>query len=373
MKIPSITFEVSNMNCASCVGRVEKLLQGVEGISSATVNLAMETATVSGELSTSSIRNTLEAANYPARVDTQTFLVKGMSCASCVGRVESALMQLDGVISASVNIASESAQVSIFKGSVTNSQITAAIESAGYHASAHSSEMTSVSDRRFEEARFLKRQVLLALVLTLPVVILAMGSGHISFLQELASTDSGRRISWTIQLALTSLLLILPGRSLMTSGFKALSRLAPDMNSLVAIGVSAAFIYSLFVYAFTHWVPDISQHVYFESAAVIITLILLGRYFESRAKGQTGKAVQKLLGLKAQSALVDIDGVVQEVAIADIVKGQHIHVRPGENIAADGIVVKGASYVNESMLTGEAIPVEKNVDSHVVGGSINGN
>ncbi|MFT6301982.1 MAG: Cu+-exporting ATPase [Pseudomonadales bacterium] len=278
-----------------------------------------------------------------------------------------------GVVSASVNIANESAQVAILMGAVTKSQIESAIHSAGYEGSELSNDQTSGSDRRDTETRALKNQVLIAAVLTLPVFVLAMGSGHIAFLKDLTASEGGLRLSWAFQAILTGLLLAWPGRTLMQNGFRGLRKLTPDMNSLVAIGVSAAFTYSLVVTSRPEWLPESSRHVYFESAAVIITLILLGRYFESRAKGQTGAAVQKLLGLQAQTAMVDIDGVVREYPIESIRKGHNIHVRPGENIAADGVIITGSSYVNESMITGEAIPIEKGVDSLVVGGTINGN
>lgn len=372
-----ITFEVSNLNCASCVGRVEKVLQAIPGVTSVAVNLATESATVertdSGVDSIGGITEALEAANYPARTESHRYTVKGMSCASCVGRVEKALLELSGVLKASVNIATESAHVTVLKGAVTHKQIEAAIQSSGYEAELHSGEQTSTADRRKSEARALKIKVVLAALLTLPVFVLAMGSGHIAFLKELTASEDGQRLSWIIQALLTSLLLAWPGRSLMLNGIKALISYKPDMNSLVAIGVSAAFLYSLVVTLKPEWLAESSRHVYFESAAVIVTLILLGRYFESRAKGQTGAAVQKLLGLQAQTARVDIDGVVKEYPIENIRKGHLIHVRPGENIAADGVVTSGSSYVNESMITGEAVPVEKDVDSTVVGGTINGN
>ncbi len=373
MDAPLITFEVSNMNCASCVGRVEKTLQSVPGVTSSSVNLATESATVAGSWSTEAIVDALETANYPPRTELFTYSVRGMSCASCVGRVERALLEVVGVVSASVNIANESAQVAILMGAVTKSQIESAIHSAGYEGSELSNDQTSGSDRRDTETRALKNQVLIAAVLTLPVFVLAMGSGHIAFLKDLTASEGGLRLSWAFQAILTGLLLAWPGRTLMQNGFRGLRKLTPDMNSLVAIGVSAAFTYSLVVTSRPEWLPESSRHVYFESAAVIITLILLGRYFESHAKGQTGAAVQKLLGLQAQTAMVDIDGVVREYPIESIRKGHNIHVRPGENIAADGVIITGSSYVNESMITGEAIPIEKGVDSLVVGGTINGN
>ncbi|MFT6874987.1 MAG: heavy metal translocating P-type ATPase, partial [Granulosicoccus sp.] len=353
--------------------RVEKTLQSVPGVTSSSVNLATESATVAGSWSTEAIVDALETANYPPRTELFTYSVRGMSCASCVGRVERALLEVVGVVSASVNIANESAQVAILMGAVTKSQIESAIHSAGYEGSELSNDQTSGSDRRDTETRALKNQVLIAAVLTLPVFVLAMGSGHIAFLKDLTASEGGLRLSWAFQAILTGLLLAWPGRTLMQNGFRGLRKLTPDMNSLVAIGVSAAFTYSLVVTSRPEWLPESSRHVYFESAAVIITLILLGRYFESRAKGQTGAAVQKLLGLQAQTAMVDIDGVVREYPIESIRKGHNIHVRPGENIAADGVIITGSSYVNESMITGEAIPIEKGVDSLVVGGTINGN
>lgn len=373
MSTPPITFEISNMNCASCVGRVEKALLSVQGVTHATVNLATESATVSGTQSTTAMMSTLETAHYPPRTESYTYAVKGMSCASCVGRVEKALTQVHGVVEASVNIASESAQVTILKGAVQSYDIEAAVLTTGYEASLSSGEASGGADRRAKQTRELKTRVLIAVAIALPVVVLAMGGGYIALLKQLTASEGGLRVSWTIQAILTAVLLSWPGRALILNGFRALRNLTPDMNSLVAIGVSAAFGYSLVVLVWPDGLPESSRHVYFESAAVIVTLILLGRYFESRAKGQTGTAVEKLLGLQAQTAMVDIDGIVKEYPIQRIRKGHRIHVRPGENIAADGVVVNGSSYVNESMISGEAIPVKKDVDSPVVGGTLNGN
>lgn len=377
MNAPLITFEVSNLSCASCVGRVEKILHSVAGVSQASVNLATESATVAGSVSAESIANALDASNYPARTESHTYTVKGMSCASCVGRVENALSEILGVVSTSVNIASETAQVTVLKGAVTHAQIASVVHSLGYkideQVSEYKTAQAATKHRREMEVRTLKNHVVIAAVLASPVVLLAMFSSHIPLLKEFFAGDDGLRLSWTLQTLFTVLVLIWPGRSLMIAGIKALLNRRPDMNSLVAIGVSAAFIYSLVVTIRPEWLPETSRHVYFESAVVIITLILLGRYIEARAKGQTGAAVQRLLGLQPHNALVDIDGVVKEYPIEYIRKGHQVHVRPGENIAADGIVVSGSSYVNESMITGEAIPVEKGVDSSVVGGTINGN
>jgi heavy metal translocating P-type ATPase len=223
-----------------------------------------------------------------------------------------------------------------------------------------------------EEAAHLRRMTLVAAVFTLPVFILEMGSHLIPALHSWIMNSLGMGVNWGIQFVLTTVVLAWPGRQFYLKGFPALFKGAPDMNSLVALGSSAAWGFSTVALFAPSLLPDGTRVVYFEAAAVIVTLILLGRFLEARAKGRTGQAIRKLVGLRAKTAQVERDGQLVELPVDDIVVGDLIQARPGEKIAVDGVVVKGASYVDESMITGEPIPVEKLADAEVVGGTING-
>jgi Cu+-exporting ATPase len=370
----STTFSVRNMNCGSCVGRVEKALLAVSEVQGATVNLAAETATVvvGDDFDMGLIATALDTAGYPAELQTFRFSVENMSCASCVGRVERALAAVPGVVSASVNLAQEEATVQAL--GVSAASIAQVANTAGYPASLITDQGSAdvTQERKAAEAAHLKNMTVLAAVLTLPVFILEMGSHMIPALHLWIMNTLGMGLNWSIQFVLTTIVLAWPGRQFYLKGFPALFKGAPDMNSLVALGSSAAWGFSTVALFAPSLLPDGTRVVYFEAAAVIVTLILLGRFLEARAKGRTGQAIAKLVGLKAKTAHVERDGKVIELPIDQIIVGDLVQVRPGEKIALDGIVVKGASYVDESMITGEPVPAEKFEGAGVVGGTVNG-
>ena len=302
-----------------------------------------------------------------------TFSVLEMSCASCVGRVEKALRAVPGVQEAHVNLAAETATIR-FNESFDANELSLALAAAGYPASqvADQGATKATADRKAEEAAHLQRLTLVAAVLTLPVFILEMGSHMVPAIHGWVMNTMGVGVSWAIQFVLTTIVLMWPGRQFYLKGFPALFKGAPDMNSLVALGSLAAWGFSVVALLAPALLPDGTRVVYFEAAAMIVTLILLGRFLEARAKGRTGQAIRKLVGLRAMTAQVERDGQLIELSIDDIVAGDLIQVRPGEKIAVDGIVVKGMSYVDESMITGEPIPVEKSAETEVVGGTVNG-
>ena len=372
----SLTFGVQDMNCASCVGRVEKALLAVPGVQEAQVNLAAETATISvNELfKADDVTAALDAAGYPAELQTYRFSIENMSCASCVGRVEHALAIVPGIASVVVNLAKEEATVRVIGKTVSPADIAQTASAAGYPATLVIDQGTADStvNRKAEEATHLQRMTLVAAILTLPVFILEMGGHVVPAIHDWTMNTIGMGVSWTIQFVLTTIVLTWPGRQFYLKGFPALFKGAPDMNSLVALGSSAAWGFSVVALFAPALLPDGTRAVYFEAAAVIVTLILLGRFLEARAKGRTGQAIRKLIGLKPKTAKVERDGKLIEIAVDDIVVGDLIQVRPGEKIAVDGVVVKGMSYVDESMITGEPVPVEKSTDTEVVGGTVNG-
>ena len=369
-----ISFQVEGMTCASCVGRVEKALAKVPGVEEAAVNLAAETANVkfSDNVDTGELIAALENAGYPATTQEVTLEIESMTCASCVGRVEKALKAGEGVLEASVNLATETATVRYLAGATTPADIAALSTAAGYPAKVKSAEASDKAARKEAEAKKLWILTIIAAVLTAPVLTLEMGSYLFSGIASFKADVLGEQTNRLIQFVLTTIVLAGPGLRFFVKGVPALLKANPDMNSLVALGTSAAWIYSVIVTFAPGLLPEQAQNIYFEAAAVIVTLILLGRYLEARAKGRTGEAIRKLVGLQAKTARVERDGEVVEAPIEDIHVGDIVHVRPGEKIAVDGEVIAGSSYVDESMITGEPVPVEKTEGATVVAGTVNG-
>ncbi|SIS96231.1 heavy metal translocating P-type ATPase [Paracoccus saliphilus] len=376
----TLRIGVDGMSCASCVGRVERALQQAQGVTGAEVNLATESATVrhDGSLTVGRLAEVLEETGYPARLAETTLEIDGMSCASCVGRIERALTATPGIVSANVNLASARGVVRHAE-ELDAGEIAAIVSEAGYPArpyqadSARPDAVDSLDDRKAGEIAALRRDLLVAALLAVPVFVLEMGSHLIPGFHRLIADSIGMQASWVIQFLLTTLVVIGPGRRFYTTGFPALLKGAPDMNSLVALGTAAAWGFSTVATFLPALLPEASRNVYFEAAAVIIVLILLGRFLEARAKGRTGEAIRKLAGLRARTARVERGGEVSELPIEQIVTGDLIHVRPGEKLAVDGQVVSGDSWVDESMITGEPVPVEKSEGAQVTGGTVNGN
>jgi len=370
-----LRVSVQNMSCASCVGRVERALSALPSVEEVSVNLAAETVQARIDSSTRipEVIEALERTGYPARTQTVRLNVSSMSCASCVGRVGKALTAVPGVLEVDVNLASETATVTYVEGAVELSELLTAAGEAGYPAEAAAD--TSAEDRgarKEGEARDLGRKTAFAASLALPVFLLEMGAHLVPGMHEMIGRTIGHQTSWTIQFVLTTIVLFWPGRHFYTKGFSALLKGAPDMNSLVAVGTGAAYLYSVTALFAPALLPEASRAVYFEAAAVIVVLILLGRWMEARAKGRTGAAIQKLLGLQARTARVLVDGEPQDVAIERIGTGDILVVRPGERIAVDGDVTQGSAHVDESMITGEPVPVSKSEGDPVTGGTVNG-
>ena len=299
--------------------------------------------------------------------------IEGMTCASCVGRVERALRAVPGVMAARVNLATERAVV---EGGADSPLLIQAIDDAGYAARTIDRAALREADdaaRKEAEQAALKRAVVVSIALTLPVVALEMGSHLVPGLHHLIVRTIGMQWNWIIQFALTTLVILGPGRRFYQQGFPALLRLAPDMNSLVAVGTLAAYAYSLVATFTPALLPAQAVNVYYEAAAVIVTLILIGRSLEARARGRASQAIQRLVGLQARTARVRRDGQTAEIALGEVAPGDTVEVRPGERVPVDGEVIEGDSYVDESMITGEPVPVAKTAGSAVVGGTVNQN
>ncbi len=366
------TLPIEGMTCASCVGRAERALRAVPGVIAAHVNLATERAVIQmeGKADPATLVRAIHDAGYEVPEKRQEFAIEGLTCASCVGRVERALLSVPGVVEASVNLATERASVS---GHADPAILISAVESVGFLARElrATAQEDTASERRDAEAGELRRDVVLAAALALPVFVLEMGSHMIPPLHHLIVHTIGTQANWLIQFALTTLVLAFPGIRFYAHGFPALFRGAPDMNSLVAVGTSAAYLYSMVATFAPGLLPAGTVNVYYEAAAVIVTLILVGRYLEARAKGRTSQAIQRLVGLQAKTARVRRDGAIVDLAIDEVVPGDVIELRPGERLPLDGEVIEGESYVDESMITGEPVPVAKSVGAQVVGGTVN--
>ncbi len=339
-----VTLNIEGMTCASCVGRVEKALSALNGASDVSVNLASEQArlTVDGSGELQAAVDALDTLGYPARRARITLNIASMSCASCVGRVDKALADVPGVLSVSVNLAAETAVVEYLEGTTVPADLMAATAGIGYPAEvAEANASQSRVERKAEEADNLRRKVLLAAVLTLPVFILEMGAHLIPAFHMAIESSVGTQTSWIIQFVLASIVLFGPGRHFFTKGIPSLLRGAPDMNTLVAVGTGAAWSYSVVATFLPRLLPEGVRAVYFEAAAVIVVLILLGRWLEVRAKGRTGAAIQALLGLQVRTARILKDGATVEVDVDTLGVGDTILVRPGERIPIDGEVVEG--------------------------------
>ncbi|MCJ2059286.1 heavy metal translocating P-type ATPase [Methylobacterium sp. J-048] len=363
-----LSFPVEGMSCASCVGRVERALKALPGARDVAVNLATHRASLvlGGGASPADAAAALADAGYPVPETQSRIAIEGMSCASCVGRVERALAAVPGVSGASVNLVTGQAAIRHPEGVLTVADLVGAVEAAGYEARPlDDGPRIDPAARQEAEGRALRRDLIVAALLSAPVVVLDMG-GHI--LPNL----HGGAVTALVQAALATLVLAWPGRRFFRRGVPGLLRGHPDMNALVALGAGAAYLYSLVSTLVPGLLPAGAAHLYFEASVLIVTLILLGRTLESRARGRTGQAIAQLMDLAPKTARVIRDGAEVEVPLAALRVGDVVRVRPGERVAADGFVVSGTSHIDESMVTGEPAPVRKSPGDRMVGGTLNG-
>ena len=373
----TLTLPVKGMSCASCANSVAEALGAVDGVADSSVNFATERAEVrfaNGALPVADLVAAVEASGYEVRTTETTITVQGMSCASCVSRVEDALQNVDGVLSADVNLATDRATVRYVPGAAQPADFTTAIRDAGYDVvdTSGSADRSDVEKKaREEEKQSMKGRFFWALFFALPVFVLEMGFMHVPTMEAWITGQVSTQTLYYVLFALTSVVQFGPGLYFYKHGWPALKNLSPDMNTLVMIGTSAAYGYSVVATFLPGVLPEGTVHVYYEAAATIITLILAGNYMEALAKGRASDAIRSLLNLQATTARVVRDGEEEEIDVRDVVPGDVIRVRPGEKVPVDGEVVDGSSYVDESMVTGEPDPVSKGKGDEVVGGTIN--
>ncbi|WP_425253798.1 heavy metal translocating P-type ATPase [Janthinobacterium sp. NFX145] len=350
---------IEGMTCGSCVGRVEKALAAVPGVTQASVNLATEVAKITSDtpIPLATLQAAVEKAGYTVAQREIDLNIAGMTCASCVGRVEKALLKVPGVLAASVNLATESARIKV-TGGLEAGTLIAAIDKAGYAATVPAASAASAASAPAAAPNRDGMKVAFAAVLAFPLML--------PMLLEWAGIHL--MLPGWLQFALATPVQFYFGARFYKAGWKAARAGSGNMDLLVALGTSAA--YGLSVY---QWLTagEMLPHLYFEASAVVITLVLLGKWLESRAKRQTASAIRALQVLRPESARVRRDGVEIDLPVEQVKVGDLVVIRPGERVAVDGVVVEGASQINESLITGESLPVDKHPGDKVTGGAIN--
>jgi len=353
---------VTGMTCTTCAATIQKGLAKTPGVAEAKVSFASEKASVEydpTEVDLAEIKNTISQIGYGVATRKSIFPVGGMTCAACIARVEKALLSVPGVISASVNLASEKATVEYTEGTDI-ADLRQAVKEAGYELGSEAETLADVATATQREFHALRKRLILAAALAIPIFALSM----------FAPDFIGKRyLLW----ALATPVQFWAGWRFYRGMWGALRHRTTDMNTLIAVGTSAAYLYSMIAVLFPALFATggLEPHLYFDTSAMIITLILLGRFFEARARGQTSEAIKKLIGLKPKTALVIRDGKEIEIPVEDVQVGDLMLVRPGERVPVDGIVRQGYSSIDESMITGESIPVEKKMGDEVIGATIN--
>lgn len=361
------TFEIKKMSCVSCANKIETSLSKLLGVENVSVNFATNKAIITYDaktISSSEIVEQIEKLGYVASVDNQgvlqvNFVVEGMSCVSCASKIENSLNKSNGVFEAKVNFASKKAYVSFDLKKTSEEQIVNVVNGLGYKVSSHTSKKEK--DEEYE----LRNSVVISSVLTIPLV-LAMVFNIFNVQGSLVDFLHNP----LVQLVFASPIQFIIGARFYRNSYKALKNKTANMDVLIALGTTAAFFFSVYN-GFISKDHEINMQLYFEASAVIITLILLGKYLEAIAKGKTSEAIKKLIGLQPKTANVIRDGDLVSVSIEEVIVGDIVVVKPGEKIPVDGEVVSGNSSVDESMITGESIPVEKNVGDNVIGATIN--
>lgn len=369
-KLKESNIQITGMTCAACATRIEKGLNKLDGVEQATVNLALEKSVIKydpSKLSEADFEKKIEALGYGVVKQKAELNITGMTCAACALRIEKGLNRLEGISGANVNLALEKATVEYNPSEVSISDVIARIEKLGYGAHQLQDNKEHI-DYREEHIQDQKRKFIISAILSLPLLWTMVA--HFSFTSFLYVPDLFMN-PW-IQMLLATPIQFIIGKQFYVAAYKSLRSGSANMDVLVAMGTSAAYFYSAYqaiVTAGSHHGP----HLYFETSAILITLILLGKLFEAKAKGRSSEAIKKLMGLQAKTAIVVRNGIEKEVLLEEVVIGDIILVKPGEKIPVDGEVIEGTSAVDESMLTGESLPIDKKAGDALFGSTINKN
>ncbi|WP_242250746.1 heavy metal translocating P-type ATPase [Bacillus cereus group sp. BfR-BA-01379] len=365
-------LQISGMTCAACANRIEKGLKKVEGVHDANVNFALEKTKIMYDpqkTNPQQFKQKVESLGYGIVSDKAEFTVSGMTCAACANRVEKRLNKLEGVNGATVNFTLESATVDFNPDEINVNEMKSAITKLGYKLEVKSDEQDGSTDHRLQEIERQKKKFIISFILSFPL-LWAMVS-HFSFTSFIYLPDMLMN-PW-VQLALATPVQFIIGGQFYVGAYKALRNKSANMDVLVALGTSAAYFYSVYLSIRSIGSSEHMTDLYFETSAVLITLIILGKLFEAKAKGRSSEAIKKLMGLQAKTATVVRDGTEIKILIEEVVAGDIVYVKPGEKIPVDGEIVEGKSAIDESMLTGESIPVDKTIGDVVIGSTINKN
>ncbi|BCB38766.1 copper-importing ATPase [Bacillus cereus] len=365
-------LQISGMTCAACANRIEKGLKKVEGVHDANVNFALEKTKIMYDpqkTNPQQFKEKVESLGYGIVSDKAEFTVSGMTCAACANRVEKRLNKLEGVNGATVNFALESATVDFNPDEINVNEMKSAITKLGYKLEVKSDEQDGSTDHRLQEIERQKKKFIISFILSFPL-LWAMVS-HFSFTSFIYLPDMLMN-PW-VQLALATPVQFIIGGQFYVGAYKALRNKSANMDVLVALGTSAAYFYSVYLSIQSIGSSEHMTDLYFETSAVLITLIILGKLFEAKAKGRSSEAIKKLMSLQAKTATVVRDGTEMKILIEEVVAGDIVYVKPGEKIPVDGEIVEGKSAIDESMLTGESIPVDKTIGDVVIGSTMNKN
>jgi Cu+-exporting ATPase len=366
------TLQITGMTCAACSNRIEKGLKKIEGVKEANVNLALERSTVifdPSKTSPQAFEEKIEKLGYGVVSEKAEFAITGMTCAACSTRIEKGLNKLEGVTKASVNLALETASVEYSPSQIAPQDITQRVEKLGYGAKLKSEEKEEEQSYREKELSKQKGKFWFSFILSVPL-LWAMVS-HFTFTSFIPLPHMLMN-PW-VQLALATPVQFVVGKQFYVGAFKALRNKSANMDVLVALGTSAAYFYSLYSSLKSLGSPAHTAQLYYETSAILITLILLGKLFEANAKGRSSEAIKKMMGLQAKTAVVIRDGAEVEIPVEEVQKGEVIFIKPGEKVPVDGEIIEGQSALDESMLTGESVPVDKNIGDKVIGSTLNKN
>ncbi|WP_151039894.1 heavy metal translocating P-type ATPase [Bacillus safensis] len=369
-----IDFQITGMTCAACAGRIEKGLNRLEGVEDASVNLALETSHIIYEtekLTQDDLKRKVQSLGYDVVMEQAEFDIEGMTCAACANRIEKKINRMDGVDHGSVNFALETLQVTYHPGQTSANDIKDAVQSIGYSLIEPDADQAEEGKKDHRQAAIEKQtaRFLFSMILSLPL-LWAMVS-HFSFTSFIWLPEAFMN-PW-VQLALAAPVQFIVGWPFYVGAYKALRNKSANMDVLVALGTSAAFFYSLYESIQSAIRGTHEAALYYETSAVLITLIVLGKLMEARAKGRSSEAIQKLMGLQAKEAVIERDGKQMTVPISDVKVNDLVFVKPGEKVPVDGEIIEGTTAIDESMITGESLPVDKTAGDMVIGATINKN
>jgi len=363
-------LQISGMTCAACATRIEKGLNKLEGVETANVNLALEKSAIKfdpAKINIVDIQKKIQDLGYDVVTEKLELDITGMTCAACSARIEKGLKKLDGVLKANVNLALEKATVEYNGAVVIQSDIIKKVENLGYGAVVKEDAKETV-DHRQKEIEKQTRKFIFSGILSLPLLWAMVG--HFSFTSFIWVPKIFMN-PW-VQFALATPVQFFIGKQFYVGAYKALKNKSANMDVLVALGTSAAYFYSVYL-SFMSLASNAPVELYYETSSILITLIILGKLFEAKAKGRSSEAIKKLIGLQAKTATVERAGVEQEIPIEEVVVGDILSIKPGEKIPVDGKIIEGYSAIDESMLTGESVPVDKGIGAEVIGATINKN